>query len=56
MTTDAQGLLRILNHLGMRLTIEGNKIVCHGTRGKMTDELCQVIQARKAALLKSLKQ
>jgi len=40
----------------MRLTIEGNKIVCHGTRGKMTDELRQVIQARKAALLKSLKQ
>jgi hypothetical protein len=39
----------------MRLTIDGNKIVCTG-RGKMTDELRQVIQAHKAALLKSLKQ
>ena len=55
MTTDAQGLLRILNRLGMRLTIDGNKIVCHGARGKMTEELRQVIQAHKAALAQILK-
>ncbi len=56
MTTDAQGLIRILNRLGMRLTIDGNKIVCHGTRGKMSDELRRVIQTHKAALAQILKQ
>ncbi|MDQ3796094.1 MAG: hypothetical protein M3294_00570 [Pseudomonadota bacterium] len=56
MTTDAPGLIRILERLGMRLTVDGKYLVCHGTRGKMTDELRQVIQAHKAALLKSLKQ
>jgi hypothetical protein len=56
MTTDPQGLIRILARLGMRLTADDNYLVCRGTRGKMTHELRQVIQAHKAALLKSLKQ
>ncbi len=47
--------VQILNRLGMRLTIDGNKIVCHGTRGKMIHELRQVIQAHKAALAQILK-
>ncbi len=56
MITTPQELIGILSRLGVRLTADGEHLVCHGTRGKMTDELCQVIQAHKAALLKSLKQ
>jgi hypothetical protein len=55
MPTTPHELIRILNRLGMRLTIDGNKIVCHGARGKLTDELRQVIQAHKTALAQILK-
>jgi len=33
MTTDPQGLIRILARLGMRLTADDNYLVYHGTRG-----------------------
>ncbi|MDQ4148028.1 MAG: hypothetical protein M3120_10205 [Pseudomonadota bacterium] len=52
--TTPQELIRILSRLGMRLTSDSGHLVCHGARGKMTDELRQVIQAHKAALLKSV--
>jgi hypothetical protein len=55
MTIDPQGLIRILARLGMRLTADDNYLVCHGTRGKMSHKLRQIIQAHKAALVQVLK-
>ena len=55
MTTDPQSLIRILARLGMRLTANGKYLVCHRARGRMTDDLRQVIRARKAALMHTLK-
>jgi hypothetical protein len=40
----------------MRLSVDGHYLIFYGARDKMTEELRQVIQAHKAALLKSLKQ
>jgi len=55
MTTAPQALIRILSRLDMRLTVDGHYLICHGTRGKMTDDLRQVIQTHKVALLQAIK-
>lgn len=55
MTINPQALIRILNRLGIRLSVDGHYLICHGTRGKMTAELRQVIHTHKKSLYQALK-